>query len=40
MICNDLLCIYDTATYPKVSWQPKVFVLLNKMGCHQQKFSF
>ena len=33
---NDLLCIYDnnTATYPKVSWQPEVFVLFNKMGCH------
>ena len=36
MICNDLLCIYDnnTATHPKVSWQPEVFVLFNKMGCH------
>ena len=42
MIRNDLLCIYDNnaATYPKVSGQPEVFVLLNKMGCHQQKFSF
>ena len=36
MICNDLLCSYgyNTVTYPKVSWQPEVFVLLNKMGCH------